>query len=75
MAAQGAALLPLPAGPGVPMPQAYVFLHGGKLVIDFNITVEYAIRQVLHWIGFRTEDARNALVDNASVFCAEYNPM
>ena len=65
MEAQGAALPPLPEGPGVPMPQAYVFLNGGQLVTDINITVEYAIRQVLHWIGFRTEDARNALVDNA----------
>ena len=46
------------------MPQAYVFLNGGKLVTDVNITVEDAIRQVLHWIGFRTEDARNALVDD-----------
>ena len=29
-----------------------------------HIPVEDAIRQVLHWIGFRTEDARNALVDD-----------
>ena len=65
MAAQGAALPPLPAGPGFPMPQAYVFLIGGQLVTDVNITVEDAIKQVLHWIGFRTEDARNALVDDA----------
>ena len=54
MAAQGAALPPLPAGPGVPMPKAYVLLNGGKLVTYVNITVEDAIRQVLHWIGFRT---------------------
>ena len=47
------------------MPQAYVFFNGGQLVTDFNITVEYAIGQVIHWIGFRTEDARNALVDDA----------
>ena len=65
MAAQGAALPTLPAGTRVPMPQAYIFLNGGKLVTDINIKVEDAIKQVLHWIGFRTEDARNALVDNA----------
>ena len=46
------------------MPQTYTFLNGGQLVIDVNITVEDAIKQVLHWIGFRTEDARNALVDD-----------
>ena len=45
------------------MPQAYVFLNGGQLVTDFNIIVEDAIIQVLHWIGFRIEDARNALVN------------
>ena len=65
MAAQGAALPLLPAGPRVPMPQTYTFLNGGQLVTDFNITVEYVIKQVLNWIGFRTEDAHNALVDDA----------
>ena len=65
MAAQGAALPPLTAGQGVPMPQKYIFLNGGQLVTDVNITVEYEIKQVLYWIGFRTEDARNALVDKA----------
>ena len=65
MAAQGSALLPLPAGPRVPMPQTYTFLNGRKLVTDVNITVEDAIKQVLYWIGFRTEDARNVLADNA----------
>ena len=65
MAAQVAALPPLTEGPGVPMPQAYTFLNGGKLVTDVNITVENAIKQVLHWIVFHPEDARNALVDNA----------
>ena len=65
MAAQGAALPPLPAGPGVPMPQAYIFLNGGQLVTDVNITLEDAIRQVLDWIGFRSDDARYALVDDA----------
>ena len=65
MAAQGAALPPLPAGTGVPMPQSYVFLDGGKFFTDVNITVEDLIKQVLHWIGFRTEDARNALADDA----------
>ena len=47
------------------MPQAYVFLNSGKLVTDVNITLENAIIQVLHWIGFRIEDARNVLVDDA----------
>ena len=47
------------------MPQAYVFLNSGKLVTDVNITLEDATIQVLDWIGFRTEDARNALVDDA----------
>ena len=66
MAAQGAALPPLPVyGPRVPMPQTYTFLNDRQLVTDVNITVEDAIKQVLHWIGFRTEDARNALVDDA----------
>ena len=66
MAAQGAALTPLPVyGPRVPMPQTYTFLNSGQLVTDVNITVEDAIKQVLHWIGFRTKDARNALVDDA----------
>ena len=65
MAVQGAALPPLPVyGPRVPMPQTYTFLNGGQLVTDVIITVEDAIKQVLHWIGFRTEDARNALVDD-----------
>ena len=48
MAAQGAALPPLPAGPGVTIPQTCVFLNGGQLVTDVNITIEDAIRQVLH---------------------------
>ena len=66
MEAQGEALPPLPVyGPRVPMPQTYTFFNGGKLVTDVNITVEDAIKQVLHWIRFRTEDARNALVDDA----------
>ena len=66
MAAQGEALPPLLVyGPRVPMPQTYTFLNGGQLVTDANITVEDAIKQVLHWIGFCTEDARNALVDDA----------
>ena len=47
------------------MPQSYVFLNGGKLVTDVNITVEDAIKQVLHWIGLRTEDSHNALVEDA----------
>ena len=64
MAAQGAALPSLPAGPRVPIPQVYTFLNGGLFVTDVNITVEDAIKQVLHWIGFRTEDARNALVND-----------
>ena len=63
--AQGAALPPLPAGLRVPMPQAYTFLNGGQLVTDVNITVENAIKKVLHWIGFHTEDAQNVLVDDA----------
>ena len=46
------------------MPKEYVLLNGGKLVTYVNITVEDAIRQVLHWIGFRTEYACNALVDD-----------
>ena len=75
MAAQGAVLPPLPAGPGFPMPQAYVFLNGGQLVTDVNITVKDAIRQVLHWIVFRTEDARIVYERIAGVFCAESNPM
>ena len=65
MAAQGAALPPLPAGPRVPMPQTYKFLNGGQLVTDVHIRVEDAIKQVLHWIGFLKEDACNALVDDA----------
>ena len=66
MAAQGAALPPLPVyGPRFPTPQTYTFLNSGKSVIDVNTTVEDAINQVLYWIGFRTEDARNALVDDA----------
>ena len=47
------------------MPQTYTFLNDGQLVTDVNITVEYAIKQVLHWIGFLAEDAHNALVDDA----------
>ena len=47
------------------MPQAYVFLNGGQLVTDVKITVEDTIRQVLHCIGFNTDDPRNALVDDA----------
>ena len=65
MVAQGSALPTLPVyGPRFPMPQTHTFLNGGQLVTDVNITVEDAIKQVLHWIGFRTEDARNALVDD-----------
>ena len=65
MSAQGAALPPLPSGPGVPIPQENVFLNGGQLVTDVNITGKDTIRKVLHWIGFHTENPRNALVDDA----------
>ena len=65
MAAQGLALPPLPVYVTiVPMQKTYTFLNGGQLVKDVNITVEDAIKQMLHWIGLRTEDARNALVDD-----------
>ena len=49
------------------MTQTYTFLNGGLLVTDVNITAEGDIKQVLHWIRFRTEDARNASYDDVKV--------
>lgn len=56
--------LPPPAAGDVPIPPPYELLIGDQIV-PAGISDDNSIRQLLHWIGFRTDAQKNALVEDA----------
>ena len=40
------------------------FLVGGQVITTTNLSEEAIIKQVLHWIGFRSDTAKNSIVDD-----------
>ena len=59
-----AAAVAAAAAAGTVAPVPYVLLVGTKKVPD-GITEDESLEQILHWIGFRTEELKNALFDDA----------
>jgi len=49
-------------GPPVAPPASY--LVGDLVITASNLSEEAVIKQVLHWIGFRSESNKNAIVDD-----------
>ena len=64
---QGPNLPPHPGG-AVPQPPAVApageYLLGAQVVTNPNLTEEETIRQVLHWIAFRTDVNKDAIVND-----------
>ena len=40
------------------------YLGGGQVITTTNLPEEAVIKQVLHWIGFRTDSGKNFIVDD-----------
>ena len=40
------------------------YLVGGQVITTTNLPKEAVIKQVLHWIGFRTDSGKNSIVDD-----------
>ena len=45
-------------------PQPYDFLEG-EAIVPVGISEAHSIMQSMHWIGFRQDDNRNALISDA----------
>lgn len=55
---------PAQQAPIAPIPPQYVFLDGNDVVGD-GISEIYSLRQILHWIGFVTDNQKDNLVNDA----------